>query len=98
VKLEGKKAVLLDKEIYPRLDILVMERNKGKTMSKGSLYAHQCPSCGAPVSDSLEVKCGYCGVPMNSAKNEWIISDLIEVQNLSETLESLGIETDSEEE
>jgi hypothetical protein len=33
---------------------------------------------------------------MNSAKNEWIITDLIEVQDLFETLESLGIETDSE--
>lgn len=92
-RLDGNKATLIDDSLYYTIDILVMERECGKSASKGSLYAHICPSCGAPVSDSLDVKCAYCGVLLNSAKNEWIITDKIEAEDddVVAVLESLGI-------
>lgn len=70
-------AELLDRVIETKREIVVMERDKGAGAAKGSVYAHQCPSCGAPVADSLDVKCGYCGSVLNSPKSEWIIADVI---------------------
>ena len=70
-------AGLIDPVIGTKREIIVMERDRDAAAAKGSVYAHQCPSCGAPVSDSLDVKCGYCGSVLNSPKSEWIIGDII---------------------
>ena len=71
------QAGLADAVIRTAREIVVMERDKAAAEAKGSIYAHQCPSCGAPVADSLDVKCGYCGSVLNSPKSEWIIADVI---------------------
>ena len=63
-----------------------MSRDKNAAQSKGSLYAHSCPSCGAPVSNSLRIECEYCGVPMNSTGSEWIITDVMSVAEYEEYL------------
>jgi uncharacterized tellurite resistance protein B-like protein len=47
------------------------------------LYAHSCPSCGGPVKDTLDLKCQFCGVELNSSKNEWIITQLLNAANYS---------------
>ena len=73
----GGTAGLIDPVIETKREIIVMERNKDAAAAKGSVYAHQCPACGAPVADSLDVKCGYCGSVLNSPKSEWIIGDII---------------------
>ena len=75
--LEQDGSQLLDPVIMTRREILLMERNKDAAVAKGSIYAHLCPACGAPVADSLDVKCGYCGSTLNSPKSEWIISGLL---------------------
>jgi len=77
--LEQDKARLIDPVIMTKREILILERDKeaGKVSARGSVYAHQCPACGAPVADSLDLKCGYCGALLNSPKTEWIISDLL---------------------
>ena len=75
--IEGGQAGLADAVIRTAREIVVMERDKAAGAAKGSIYAHQCPACGAPVADSLDVKCGYCGSVLNSPKSEWIISDVI---------------------
>ena len=75
--IEGNQSGLADSVIRTAREIVVMERDKAAGEAKGSIYAHQCPACGAPVADSLDVKCGYCGSVLNSPKSEWIISDVI---------------------
>lgn len=44
---------------------------------KGSLYMHQCATCGAQVTDSLDTTCPYCGTMMNSGENEWVFDAIM---------------------
>ena len=71
------EALLVDPELTAKQEVIVMKRRIQTQSSKGSLYAHICSTCGAPVKDSLDIKCPYCSTPLNSSKNEWIISDIL---------------------
>lgn len=77
VRIEGNKVHKLDEAVISKTDVLVMVRDKGAGATKGSLYAHNCPSCGAPVENSLEIRCTYCDKPLNSPSSEWIINDIM---------------------
>lgn len=55
-------------------EVLIMSRDAGAGKPQGSLYAHSCPNCGAPVKDTTEINCTYCNAQLNSTKYEWIIS------------------------
>lgn len=79
VKLENGKASKIDHAVISRTDVVLMSRDRNASASKGSLYAHSCPSCGAPVENSLDIKCGYCGNALNSTGSEWIITDLMTI-------------------
>jgi len=74
--LSEDKAVLVDPAMVSNKEVMVMERNIQTETSKGSLYAHLCSTCGAPLKDSLDVTCPYCNAVLNSSRNEWIISDI----------------------
>lgn len=81
VKLLGEnQAVLVDTVINSRNEVLFMERDIQAVAAKGSIYARMCGACGAPSKDSLDVKCAYCGILLNSSKNEWIISDIMSME------------------
>lgn len=54
--------------------LMVLERDAGAVPNKGALYQHQCPSCSGAVGDTLDINCQYCGVPLNSPRNEWIVT------------------------
>ena len=64
-----------DRSIIAQDEVLVMSRDSGVGNPKGSLYAHSCPNCGAPIKDTVDTKCSYCDAQLNSTKYEWIISD-----------------------
>lgn len=68
---------LLDATVYSTNEIMLLSRDTGAGQPKGSLYAHSCPSCGGPVTDTLDLKCVYCGAELNSTKNEWIVTQLM---------------------
>jgi hypothetical protein len=53
---------------------MVLERDARAVPDKGALYQHQCPSCSGAIGDTLDINCQYCGVPLNSASNEWIVT------------------------
>lgn len=55
-------------------EVLVMSRDIGAGKPQGSLYAHSCPNCGAPIKDTTEINCMYCNAQLNSTKYEWIIN------------------------
>lgn len=86
VKIDGTRVTKLDPSVLSRTEVVFMSRDKNAAQSKGSLYAHSCPSCGAPVSNSLRIECEYCGVPMNSTGSEWIITDVMSVAEYEEYL------------
>ncbi|MFN8283048.1 MAG: TIM44-like domain-containing protein [Chitinophagales bacterium] len=62
-------------QITARNEVLIMSRDVNAAQPQGSLYAHSCPNCGAPIKDTIEVNCTYCNAQLNSTKYEWIISD-----------------------
>ncbi|MDQ3109425.1 MAG: TIM44-like domain-containing protein [Bacteroidota bacterium] len=68
---------LLDYAPFTTNEIMVMSRDTGAGIPKGSLYAHSCPNCAGPVGDTLDLNCQYCGAALNSTKNEWIITQLL---------------------
>jgi predicted lipid-binding transport protein (Tim44 family) len=75
--LSENKAALIDPAMMTKNEVVIMERNIQPEISKGSLYAHLCSTCGAPLKDSLDVACPYCNAVLNSSKNEWIIADIL---------------------
>lgn len=79
VLLSESKAVLLDAMVLSKTETIIMSRDIQAEPSKGSLYAHVCPSCAGPVKDTIDIKCQYCGSLLNSTKNEWIITDVLDV-------------------
>lgn len=77
VSVEGNNVRKIDQVLMSGTEIVVMSRDKNAAASKGSIYSHTCASCGAPVQNSLNLKCGYCDMPLNSTTNEWIITELM---------------------
>jgi len=74
---EAGAATLIDPVVMTRNVYLFLSRIAVSESSKGSIYAHLCSVCGAPVKDSLDIKCAYCNSVLNSGKNEWIITDML---------------------
>ena len=74
----------IDGAVVSRTEVVFMSRDKNAAESKGSLYAHSCPNCGAPVENSLSINCSYCGSIMNSTSTEWIITDLMSLHSYNE--------------
>jgi hypothetical protein len=76
VRIENGRLNEVNSTVVSENEILVMSRNKNAQAPKGALYAHTCPNCAAPVPDSIDIKCSYCGELLNSPRYEWIISGL----------------------
>ncbi|MFA5780893.1 MAG: TIM44-like domain-containing protein [Bacteroidales bacterium] len=100
VMLKDGKATLLDSMVLSKTETVLMSRDVNHGLSKGSLYAHSCPSCGGPVKDTIDTKCQYCEAELNSTKNEWIITDILGVseyrnyyqENKDDFVASIGID------
>ena len=84
VRLDGNKVRVVDPALRQDETLLIMSRDRHpESAPKGSLYQHQCSNCGAPVSDSLSVTCPYCSQAYNSGSHEWVVSDVLPIQELS---------------
>jgi predicted lipid-binding transport protein (Tim44 family) len=79
ISIENERVKLIDRVLISGTEIIVMSRDRNAAASKGSIYAHICASCGAPVENSLNIRCKYCDMPLNSTNNEWIVTDLMSV-------------------
>jgi predicted lipid-binding transport protein (Tim44 family) len=79
---------LLDPTIITNSEILVMCRNVSPSQNKGSLYMHQCPSCGANIQDTRAITCSYCNAAFNNLANEWVIADLMSMNEWRTFFES----------
>jgi uncharacterized Zn finger protein (UPF0148 family) len=77
VDISGPELRLIDQGVYAENEIMVLTRDADAGIAKGMLYAHACPACGAPLGDTLETKCEYCGAVVNSTRHEWIVTRLL---------------------
>ena len=71
---DGSGFIPLDPEEVRAGYVMRLEREADAVPDKGALYQHQCPNCGGAVGDTLDINCQYCGVPLNSPRNEWIVT------------------------
>lgn len=76
-----KSVVKLDPVVVTDTSVILLSRNAQPEASKGSLYAHRCPSCGGPTGDTIDLKCQFCGHELNSSANEWIVNDLMSLND-----------------
>lgn len=74
----GNSLVKLDEVVVSKTEVVYLQRDKHAVKAQGSIYAHDCPSCGAPIGDTVDLKCSYCGADVNSTKFEWIITDIVD--------------------
>lgn len=79
---------LIDQGPYATNEIMILSRDVGAGVPKGALYAHACPACGAPVGDTLDLKCGYCGAVLNSTRHEWIVTALLTAEEYRKLAEA----------
>ena len=80
IKITGDTATPIDGFVTSKTEVMMMSRDIASQPAKGSLYAHVCPSCGGPVKDTIDTNCQFCGYLLNSTKNEWIVTDLLSVE------------------
>jgi len=74
VRLASRGFTPVDDDIIQSGYVVTLERDAAAVPNKGALYQHQCPNCSGAVGDTLDLNCQYCGVPLNSMKNEWIVT------------------------
>jgi hypothetical protein len=75
---------LVDPEIMTREEIMFLTRDALAGAGKGSIYQHNCPACGGPVRNTLDIKCSYCGSLLNSTANDWVVSALMNRSQFTE--------------
>lgn len=86
----GKVKKRIDPFVVTKTEILVMNKKVNAGRSKGSLYAGSCPACGAPVEDPFAVKCAFCGTEYNREDKEWIIDDILSMEEYAELTAGTG--------
>ncbi|NLA24698.1 MAG: TIM44-like domain-containing protein [Bacteroidales bacterium] len=74
---KDNKLYLFDKSIKQAEKVIILSRDINAKTTKASLYAHQCPNCGGVLSDTIDVNCPYCGSVINSTNFEWIVTNLM---------------------
>lgn len=76
VRISGDTAVMMNYTVQTGQEVMIMCRDTQFEKSNGELYAHSCPNCSAPVKDTTDIKCGFCGAVLNSTKYEWIVDKI----------------------
>jgi len=67
---------LLDQAPQSYNKVMILTRASNAQEPKGQLYAHFCPNCAAPLTDTLDIRCPYCSALLNSPEYEWIVDNL----------------------
>ncbi len=89
LKLDGGKGQLIDHAPFTMQKVMVMCRASNAAPAKGQLYAHSCPNCAGPISDTIDTKCSYCGEALNSPNFEWIVDNVYDSNEYKEVKSTL---------
>jgi tellurite resistance protein len=77
VAIENNKLQLINASPVSVNEYLVLSRSKTFEPNKYSAMAHNCVNCGAPVEDSLQLTCNFCGSALNDNNKDWIVENLM---------------------
>jgi predicted lipid-binding transport protein (Tim44 family) len=91
LKLENGKGQLLDGAPVSLQKVMVMVRATNAAPAKGQLYAHSCPNCAGPITDTIDTKCSYCGEALNSPQFEWIVDNVYDAQEYKQLKSQLNV-------
>lgn len=89
---KGKVPFLLDPYMSSHQEVLLMERDRNPGVSKGSLYADRCPSCGEPVKEVEATRCPSCDELYNSGKKDWVISAVLSMAEYNEASKNAEVQ------
>lgn len=67
----------IDDTVMERLMTVTLAKKVG-TVQKNKQWSFECPSCGAPYTDTTTTECAYCSAKINSADNDWVMVNLSE--------------------
>jgi len=84
VLVSNNRMELVDPDIITQEEVIFLTRDAQAGAGKGSIYQHNCPSCGGPVKDTLDIKCSFCGSLLNSTANDWVVSALMNRSEFTE--------------
>lgn len=76
VSIENNKLQIVNHSPVSVGEFLILSRSKKYTINQYSVMSHNCSGCGAPVEDSLQLTCNYCGVSLNDNTKDWIVEHL----------------------
>jgi predicted lipid-binding transport protein (Tim44 family) len=82
---------LIDQAPFTLNKVMVMVRASNAAPAKGQLYAHSCPNCAGPITDTIDTKCSYCGEALNSPNFEWIIDNVYDSQEYKQLKSQLNV-------
>ena len=88
ISIDAGKTELLDAAMLTKTEIVLLQKDKQADESKGSVYAHACPSCGASVADTTDIKCPYCSSVLNSTNKDWVITEIMDAAEYETYYES----------
>ncbi len=77
VTVENNKLQLINSSPVSVSEYLILSRSKAFAPNKYSAMAHNCANCGAPVEDSLQLTCNFCGSALNDNSKDWIVENLM---------------------
>jgi len=89
---EGKNPILLDPYMSSHQEVLLMERDRNPGVSRGSLYADRCPSCGEPVKEAEAIRCPSCDELYNNGKKDWVISAVLSMAEYHEASKNADVQ------
>ncbi len=84
VLITNNRVELVDQDIRTAEEVIFLTRDDQAGAGKGSIYQHNCPACGGPVRNTLDIKCSYCGSLLNSTANDWVVSALMSRSKFAE--------------
>lgn len=76
VAIENNKLQIINNAPVSVNEYLILSRSKKFAINKYSAMAHNCAGCGAPVEDSLQLTCNFCGASLNDNSKDWIVENL----------------------
>ncbi len=90
VEIENSKLRLINQSPVTANDYLILSRSKKFAINKYSAMAHNWANCGAPVEDSLQLTCNFCGSALNDNSKDWIVENLMTLSEYNEFKQGLN--------
>ncbi len=72
-----------DAGIIRRRMVLLFRRRAGTISPERSLYALVCPSCGAPMGETVDAVCAYCGASFVTGEHDWRFAGILQEQEIA---------------